>query len=347
MKSINFFKLFFLISFCFISCKSQETKNIEMLNAAKNCDWTTVEKLIEQGANKNAVNLDDNHYSAVHYAIQKRDLEGLKMLVNHNVNLSIRDINMETPLALAVDITFDQAAKLLIENGCDVDVKRNDGLTPLLLAVAQNKTELVKLIAEKGANINYIHEETSMSALSLAVSSKNLEIVKCLVENGADVNIQGKNNYTPLMNAEDVNIAEYLISHGARLDCRTVENDEPLSIAASFGRTNIVKLMIKNGAAIESRNNLGATPLMCASISGHYDTMKVLIESGADVNAEAKNMTPISLAVDSEKNQDIRTIKLLLDNGAKVHNSNWFRTLSEVAEMHGKNDFANLLRKYE
>lgn len=73
--------------------------------------------------------------------------------------------------------------------------------------------------------------------------------------------------------------------------------------------------------------------------------MKVLIEKGADVNAESKNRTPISFAVDSEKNQDIRTIKLLLDNGASVHNSNWFRTLSEVAEMHGKNDFAKLLMK--
>ncbi len=131
----------------------------------------------------------------------------------------------------------------------------------------------------------------------------------------------------------DTTALRAIIANGG--DLRSLNLDEELGNAAFFGHWKVCDFLIRMGAHVNTRNNkTDDTPLHNALAKAgrpyYFYTVRLLVEKGADVNAKTiphvetgafmrdvrtKGETPLHRAA---AYSDERTIKFLIDHGAKV-----------------------------
>ena len=156
------------------------------------------------------------------------------------------------------------------------------------------------------------------------VKSGTIEDVQYFVEKkGANVNARndGKNamRKTPLHYAarnRNVEIVEYLISRGARVNAKSEYCTTPLHEASSDNpNVKVVELLISKGADVNATGDLDAgnrTPLHdAASSNPNAAVLECLIAKGADVNAVGKgsiggSYTVLDIAKTEEKKEILR-----------------------------------------
>jgi ankyrin repeat protein len=73
----------------------------------------------------------------------------------------------------------------------------------------------------------------------------------------------------------------YLISRGARVNDRGLNNRTPLGVAAAAGHSGILEHLLKGGADPDKTGLRREVPLIRAARNGHLEAVKVLIENGA------------------------------------------------------------------
>lgn len=118
------------------------------------------------------------------------------------------------------------------------------------------------------------------------------------------------------MNVEKLDIVEYLIQCGAKLD-DAVQNSKFnwLLWAAQNNETEIFKFFLQNGANVNSDLN-GFTPLMASVEHGNVDIVKLIVDHpNVDVNF-GNIMTPLHLA--TMKN-NVHIVELLLSKNANIN----------------------------
>jgi ankyrin repeat protein len=133
-------------------------------------------------------------------------------------------------------------------------------------------------------------------------------------------------------------IAEFLISKGARVNIKDDSGETPLSLAARAGYPETVKIFIERGEdtggiwsafhwaaflgnartvkfSVETLDNIdlregsGETALHKASVAGNTGIMELLIKSGADVNAKnSSGETPLHRAASRGRNESVKLL---------------------------------------
>lgn len=92
-----------------------------------------------------------------------------------------------------------------------------------------------------------------------------MDVLKHIIENGADVNVKESiTHYTPLLNTFDVDIFEYLVSHGANIDDCDSKGNNILHHCVQVGGMRHIKNIwhIPGVAALaRERNKMEKTPL--------------------------------------------------------------------------------------
>ena len=93
--------------------------------------------------------------------------------------------------------------------------------------------------------------------------------------------------------------------------------------------------------------NIYAPPLHFAVKNGHIEVVRLLLERKANVDSKSVNSrTPLAIAL-SQKERTRSMIELLLLNGARVSDSNyWGTTIMEQAESTGDKDIIGLVSVY-
>jgi ankyrin repeat protein len=155
-----------------------------------------------------------------------------------------------------------------------------------------------------------------------AVSGRNLQAVKKLIENKALVNasdIQGRSPLYVISGdgpeiAESLEIARYLIEHGADPHSVTNTGATPLHTAAWKGNVAMGQLLLESGANPHARDSAGYTPLVNAVERGQLDMAKLLIEAEARVD-ERVNSGETALLIASQ-NDNSSLVEYLLAVGA-------------------------------
>jgi ankyrin repeat protein len=85
-------------------------------------------------------------------------------------------------------------------------------------------------------------------------------------------------------------IAEILISHGAKFHGNNGTGSTTIHEAALAGQTAVIELLIEKGADINVRDReTGSTPLHLAASWGRTDAVRVLLKHGADSRIASKN----------------------------------------------------------
>jgi len=120
-----------------------------------------------------------NTQATMKRAIEKNNLEAIRILLRKGIDLEATDGNGITPLFLAVGNNNVEAAKLLIENGAEVTGSitvtndhemwkeyklRGYNYTPLHLACVNGFLGMAELLIAKGANVNAVETSTVENA---------------------------------------------------------------------------------------------------------------------------------------------------------------------------------------
>ncbi|XP_053307185.1 poly [ADP-ribose] polymerase tankyrase-2 isoform X1 [Spea bombifrons] len=266
-----------------VNCRDLEGRQSTPLHFAAGYNRVlVVEYLLQQGADVHAK--DKGGLVPLHNACSYGHYEVAELLVKHGAVINVADLWKFTPLHEAAAKGKYEICKLLLQHGADSTKKNRDGNTPLDL-VKDGDTDIQDLLrgdaalldaAKKGCmarltklctpeNVNCRDTQGRHSTpLHLAAGYNNLEVAEYLLEHGADVNAQDKGGLIPLHNAASyghVDVAALLIKYSASVNAFDKWAFTPLHEASQKGRTQLCALLLAHGADPTLKNQEGQTPL--------------------------------------------------------------------------------------
>jgi Ankyrin repeats (3 copies)/Carboxypeptidase regulatory-like domain len=186
--------------------------------------------------------------------------------------------------------------------------------TPLINAVYNENLDEIKALSSKGTNINGKEKVSGETALHAAVETGNVEITEYLLTHGAKANIRDAKKRTPLMMIDEdatPELVNLILRFGAKTNLVDKDKNTVLHHFAEYGNSEIMQILIAHGANVNAVNKKKQTALMIAAENDNVETVKTLLSSGANVNL--KNSED-ETAYDSASNGEIKD--LLISYGA-------------------------------
>uniref|UniRef100_A0A1L8DB14 Putative ankyrin repeat protein n=1 Tax=Nyssomyia neivai TaxID=330878 RepID=A0A1L8DB14_9DIPT len=208
-----------------------------------------------------------------------------------------------SPLFLACKHGNVRVAELLITE-CDADIEQRGQyevpedrsvhcVTPLWCASVSGNLGVVKLLIRFGANINAL-SDTGSTPVRSACYMTHVEIVQYLVEHGADITKANYNGGTCLINSvQSVALCMYLISKGANVNAKDIQDKTALHYAIQEHRLETTKLLLKHGADPFAKSRYGDDSLQLACLKGAHQIFEYLknrITYSAERLAEAHEL---------------------------------------------------------
>lgn len=205
------------------------------------------------------------------YAIEKRDILLIDLLLKYKVNVNIAFNTVRAPIAVAVNMNDVAIARLLISHGADLNFKCYSLLN---VATKGNQNEMAKVLIHGGARVEmssrghhptdlaidnknlelfYLFSPISRTTSSLSYAAKvgSIEMIQHLLGLGMNPDQQEKDGCTPLMIAakyDRIDICEFLLTLGVDVNRKNLERQSALYFAIKRGSTPITKLLLDNGA---------------------------------------------------------------------------------------------------
>ncbi len=126
-----------------------------------------------------------------------------------------------------------------------------------------------------------------------AINTGDIEKVKMYLSNHPNLleetNEQG---FSPLLfaaNADQTEIAKYLVKKGANIHFKNAQGYQAIHLAAKNGNIDLVKLLIEKGVSVNEKVADGTMPINFAAWSGDFETAVYLEKNGADYMAIVSN----------------------------------------------------------
>jgi len=241
------------------------SSDIRLVEAVKNADKATVETLIAQHVNLNAIEADSS--TALHWAVRRDDLDTTALLLKNGADANAANRYGVTPLSLAC-ITGDAALiESLLKGGANPNTALPEGETALMTAARTGKVDAVKVLIAHGADVNFKESRRAQTALMWAAAEGNTAVVQELVDGGADLHAKTRGGFTPLL------------------------------FAVREGRIDTVRALLKAGADVnetwQGGRVKGISAMVLAVANGHFELASLMLDAGADPNASAQGWTAL------------------------------------------------------
>lgn len=155
--------------FLFTSMKSPNSASDQkLLLAAQNNDLAGVQEALGEGANVNAKmessklnqmmgKIDQAYegYTALHFAVQKHNLDMVKLLVEKKAEINVQDYHKNTPLMVGAAFLNREAVVFLLEKKADPNIRNDRGDTAINLSRkrmggAKEGQEIEQLLKDAG-----------------------------------------------------------------------------------------------------------------------------------------------------------------------------------------------------
>lgn len=344
--------LLFIIENCENINESDNDGKNALHYAAGSGNLVALQYLLDHNANIHSYTKHGNNF--LHIAVLKERCDSIKYIL-HLPNIDILNStceNHDTALHLAARVSNVEVAKLLVEHGIQLDVKNNKKYTALHIAAKQGSDGMVKFLIACGADVNETCK-SKYTALHLAAKYSHMSVMETLVENSimtktdletkenisvsdeekmevsnnrTNTNAKTKPGETVLhvavtfgkFRGETPQIVKYLVQNGVvAIDELDVQGNSALHAACKTDMPlDLIALLVDNGAEVTLKNKNGNTPLHFAARIGYADIIEFLLEKGADINARNnKGNTPVQI---STSNGKYVAFQSLVKNGANL-----------------------------
>jgi ankyrin repeat protein len=237
-----------------------------LLAARLNCEDKLFTKILERTNQENVSKVDENGWTALHYAIDRESEIKVK--------------------------------ELLKREEVDVNIKNNNNWTPLHMACFKWKeipVDLFKIILQKSTNVINAQDNHGNTALHYAISYKyEIKTKALLAHNDVDVNIKNNSNYTLLHLASKwpnipSDLFKLILEKSTDVNAQTEYGWTHLHYAISYKSEIITKaLLAHKDVDVKVKNNYKETALHWASQWPNIpaDLFKIILEKSNDVNAQ-------------------------------------------------------------
>jgi ankyrin repeat protein len=162
-------------------------------------------------------------------------------------------------------------------------------------------------------------EDSYDSPLAVAARENAVDVAQFLLDHGAALDGKGQDGWRPLHYAAsngNIQVAELLLDKGADPNALDNGHSAPLYYAVKNHHIEMAKLLAAKGADTNAVGIDHSSPLHCALYYGYVDLARWLIENGCDINARGRwGWTPLLYAV---KGGHTDIARLLLAKGARV-----------------------------
>lgn len=214
-----------------------------------------------------------------------------KLIFCVTLGLSLNIWAQTESLANAVEMDDVSKVSKMIKNGqASVDEKLSNGDPILLHAARAGSEKVINFLIANHVDVNALNsvrESSLMMAVFFGDSSANDShaihdrIAKVLVESGA--HLENENWWAPLAYAAypgRLEIARYLVEHGALIDGPVVDGiapvNTPLMMASLQDHEKFVLFLLEQGADAKIKNSKGGTAYSMAEKYNFKSIMKYL-----------------------------------------------------------------------
>lgn len=245
----------------------------------------------------------------------------------------IHQVKNKESLFEAVNKGDIERLKLLISKGADVNIRDQKDMTPLHLAASNGHTDIAAILIDKGANVNARIDEYCVTPLHVAAVWGKTAVAELLLAKGADVNAQTKRGETALEFAirnDHLDVFELLLSNGANIEARNSWGQTPLCYAVWYGQLKMVKLLLKKGAYIDARDCSDYTPLHLAVTNRNQDMVELLLANGAAPWRRCKDFNLIGTAMREDEKGMINFLIAKNFEYSKVHVAAFLGNMDEI-----------------
>lgn len=195
-----------------------------------------LQALLEAGANPNV--RCKQQLTALHYAIQGREVFSTKTLLRYGADPSAKDEQGWMPLHHAAWDGAGGCVEHLVKAGADVNARVPTGESALQIALERANVNTARALVSMGADVKVKWAKSGATTLMLAMELKNsTELVKQLLVKGVDVNAVPKNGLTAFYTAvamDDVALMELLVQYGAKINEPSSKWKTALEVARQY-----------------------------------------------------------------------------------------------------------------
>jgi ankyrin repeat protein len=301
-------------------------------------------------------------YFPIHMMAGQGDLPGVaEALADMPAAVNLFDSMQNTPLLSAIQTGECETAALLLEAGADPTLRNMEGDFPLAIALRRGHFGCATTLLERGANINEpLASGNELSLLGEALRSAPMETVSFIIEHGGDPRASWEGGRTALHVAVDVAddakarllvgagadpiavneegwsplllaaqrgllpVMEAMTSQTDILDAQSPHGRRPIHEASAHGHADVVAWLLSKGVSPTSVDGDGRTALHRAALGGHTATVALLLDQGAPLEArDAQGNTAFLAAVEGGTRE---TVELLMDRGANGAHCNTNQT---------------------
>ncbi|MBV1930197.1 MAG: ankyrin repeat domain-containing protein [Porticoccaceae bacterium] len=128
---------------------------------------------------------DGEGRTALRLAVEGKQLESVKILLNAKADFSVSDYVNNTPLAYAAILGYTEIVNQLLSRSKNFNEQNLSGNTPLMLAARKGNGAVTQILVDSGADVAHRNKRGD-TALMLAAQQGHLAVVKILLEHGAN-----------------------------------------------------------------------------------------------------------------------------------------------------------------
>ena len=302
--------LLFLMLGLFIFCLGQNPpkKTQALFEAAQKGNLQHVLALLDRGIDVNC--RGPYNYTPLIVAARYNQMEIVRALCDRGAEVNVAADTAEifgewgaTPLLWAAKNCHVEMAEFLISKGAGVEWRGGEGDTPLMIAAWEGCLPIVTILIAKGVAIDAVREYDKATALVEAVSRRHLDIATYLIDHGANIGV--KDNYGRsmlLLSASSGSFAQvkYFFEKGLSVNDKDRVGSSAIfyAIGDSAEKRNILEFLIEHGVDPSLKGKSGISPLMIASLDAVESQARLLIDHGAAVNdSDLMKSTPLHWAL--------------------------------------------------
>ena len=223
-----------------------------------------------------------------------------------------------SPLSTAARAGDERMWSFLLQHGAKVD--QASGVWAQIWAKYCRDPGWIGRLRAAHVNLNSAGENGNGGETALMLVSKDPSRMSALLALGADPGVRSSDGDTALVFASreaSIDIAKWLVAHGASVNETGHNRETPLLRAARSQRADLIQLFLQAGPNPNVSDARGNTPLMYAA---NFDTPQfaaMLLDHGAnpDTVDTARGRTALMLAAETSH---LKTMALLLHRHARV-----------------------------